>query len=262
MSAPVYSFSGDLARLQQATAKSHDNIIRRSKVLSALNLRTGKQVLEVGCGGGYYTSQVAGFVGPSGRVCAIDISRDQIAAAQQRCAEFAWVECSNVDIASAPYGDGEFDAALAVQVLEYVADLDAGLSHIHRVLRPGGRLVVVATDWGSAVWHSENPSRMRRILTAWEPHKPWLNLPSILAPRLRRAGLQPLRQVPLPILNTSFNSASASYWVARSIRSTVVGRQKVTEEAAEWFDEFPKLEGSGAYFFSVTPVLTEAVKVA
>ena len=42
-----------------------------------------------------------------------------------------------------------------------------------------------------------------------------------------------------------------------------MGRQNVTEEeAAEWFDEFPELEKSGAYFFSLTPVLTEAVKVA
>jgi arsenite methyltransferase len=262
MNTPVYSFSGDMARLQQAASESHDNIVRRGKVLAALNLRTGERVLEVGCGGGYYASQVARFVGPRGWVCAIDISPDQIVAARQRCAEFAWVECRDADIASPPYGDAEFDAVLAVQALEYVADLDAGLSHIHRMLRPGGRLVVVATDWSSAVWHSQNASRMRRVLTAWEPHKPWLNLPSILGPRLRRVGLQPLRQTPVPILNTSYNPASVSYWVARSIRSSVVGRQNVTEaEAMEWFDEFPKLEESGAYFFCLTPVLTEAVKV-
>jgi len=48
---------------------------------------------------------------------------------------------------------------------------------------------------------------MRRVLTAWEPLKPWLNLPSILRVRLRRAGLQPLRQTPIPILNTSYNPA-------------------------------------------------------
>jgi len=263
MNTPVYSFSGDMARLQQATAESHDNTVRRSKVLSVLNLRTGEQVLEVGCGGGFYTSQVARFVGPTGRVCAIDISADQIAAAQQRCAEFAWVECRDADIASPPYPDSEFDAVLAVQVLEYVADLDAGLSQIHRMLRTGGRLVVVATDWSSAVWYSENAPRMRHVLTAWEPHKPWLNLPSILRVRLRSAGLQPLRQTPIPILNTSYNPASASYWIAQSIRSAVVGRENVThEEAAEWFGEFPELEKSGAYFFSLTPVLTEAVKVA
>jgi hypothetical protein len=42
-----------------------------------------------------------------------------------------------------------------------------------------------------------------------------------------------------------------------------VSRQKVTDqEAAEWLDEFARLEESGAYFFSLTPFLTEAVKVA
>ena len=66
MNTPVYSFSGDMARLQQATAESHDNTVRRSKVLSVLNLRTGEQVLEVGCGGGFYTNQLARFVGSDG----------------------------------------------------------------------------------------------------------------------------------------------------------------------------------------------------
>ena len=257
------SFTGEMARLQQAAAESHDNIARRSTVLSALSLRTGERVLEVGCGGGYYTYEVARFVGPTGRVCAIDISPDQVAGAQQRCAEYAWVECREADNAAPPYGDTEFDAVFAVQVLEYLADLDAGLSQINRVLRPGGRAVVVATDWSSAVWHSENAPRMRRVLTAWEPHKPCLNLPSILASRLRRAGLQPLRQTAIPVLNTSYNPACFSYWVAQSIRHVVMSRQSVTDEdAAEWFDEFAELEERGAYFFSLTPVLTEAVKVS
>ena len=65
------------------------------------------------------------------------------------------------------------------------------------------------------------------------------------------------------MLNTSFNPASFSYWVAQVIRPFVVNRQAITAaEAAEWFDEFPKLEVNGAYFFCITPVLTEAVKVS
>src|SRR5262249_29785080 len=136
------------------------------------------------------------------------------------------------------------------------------LVHIHRMLGQGGRVVIVATDWSSAVWHSEDAPRMRRALTAWAPHVPCPNLPSILATRLRRAGLQPLRQIAIPILNTSYNPASFSYWVAQVIRPFVMARQGVSdEEATDWFNEFTKLEETGAYFLSITPILTEAVKV-
>src|SRR5215472_16018249 len=243
------SFTGEMARLQQAIAESHDLVVRRGTALEALNLRTSERELEVGCGGGYLTYEAARFVGPTGRVCAIDISPAQIAAAQQRGAEFGWVECCDANIAAPPYSDGEFDAVLAVQVLEYLDDLDAGLRQIRRMLRPGGRLIVVATDWSSAVWYSGNAPRMQRVLAAWEPHKPCLNLPSVRAARLRRVGMQPLRQSPIPILNTSYIPASASYWIAQSIRALVVSRKLVTEEeVAEWFDEFPDLEENGAYF--------------
>lgn len=176
------AFTGGMARLPE----SQDLVIRRGTVLEALNLRTGERVLEAGCGGGYYAFEAATFVGPTGRVCAIDISPDQIGAAQARCADVAWVECRTADIASSPYDDAEFDAVFAVQVLEYLADLDGALRHIHRMLRPGGRLVIVATDWSSAVWHSENMPRMQRVMAAWAPHTLCPDLPAILAARLRR----------------------------------------------------------------------------
>src|ERR1700740_646247 len=173
------SFAGDIARLQRAITESHDLVVRRGVVLEPLNLRTGERVLELGGGGGYYTQEAARFVGPTGRVCAIDISPDQIAAAQARCAEFVWVECRKADIAAPPYGNAEFDVVFAVQALEYLADLDGALRHIHRMLRPGGRLIVVATNWSSAVWHSENVRLMQRVLAAWASHTPCRDLPSI-----------------------------------------------------------------------------------
>jgi arsenite methyltransferase len=212
------SFAGDMARLQRAIAESHDLVVRRGIVLETLNLRTGERVMELGCGGGYYTHEAARFVGPTGRVCAIDISPDQIAAAQTRCAEFPWVECREADTAAPPYGNAEFDVVFAVQALEYLSNLDGALCRIHRILRPGGRLIVVATDWSSAVWHSANAARMQRVLAAWAPHTPCRDLPGILAAGLRRVGIQPLRQTPIAILNTSYNPASLSYWVAQFIR--------------------------------------------
>jgi len=56
---------------------------------------------------------VAQCMGPTGRVCAIDRSADQIAAAQSRCAELAWVTCRVGDAVALPYERGAFDAEAA-----------------------------------------------------------------------------------------------------------------------------------------------------
>ena len=257
------TFTGDIARLADALARCHDLVSRRSAVLEALNLRTGERVLDVGCGGGFYAYEAAQCVGPTGRVCAIDISPDQITAARARCAELGWVECQSADAVAPPYGEAEFDAVFGVQVLEYVANLDGALQALHRVLRPGGRLVILATNWSSLVWHSAQPERMQRVLTAFMAHAHYPDLPAILVARLRQVGMQPLRQTPVPVLNMSYHANSFSYWLAQMIRPFVVGRQAVTEaEAGAWLNEFETLEHQGAYFFCSTPILTEAMKVA
>ena len=254
------AFTDDMACLQRCTAESHDLVIRRGIVLGALNLRTGERVLELGCGGGYYTYEAARFVGPTGRICAIDISLDQIAAAQARCAELAWVECWQGDVSAPQYGDAEFDTVFAVQVLEYLADLDSALPHppdaaTRRAPHHRGHGVELGgVALGECVTDAAGAGRIRAPFACRD-------LPSILAARLRWAGIQPLRQTAIPILNTSYSPASFSYWAARVIRSFVVSRQAITEEeAADWFEELAKLEESGAYFFCLTPIMTESVK--
>jgi ubiquinone/menaquinone biosynthesis C-methylase UbiE len=238
-------------------------VVRRSAVLEALGLHGGERVLELGCGGGFYAHEAAQCVGPTGRVCAVDLSADQIAAARARCAEVAWVECRVADAVELPYGAAEFDALYGVQVFEYVVKLDEALREIYRVLRPGGRLIILATNWSSVVWHSEQPARMERVLSAWTAHAPYPDLPAILLARLRQAGMTPIRQTLAPVLNTSYHANSFSYYLARMIRPFVVGRRTVTQEDADaWLREFEELEQKRAYFFSSTPVITEAIKVA
>src|SRR4029450_4970647 len=142
------TFTNDMARLADAMSQCHDWVVRRSAVLEALNLRTGERVLDVGCGGGFYAYEVAQCVGPTGRVCAIDISPDQITAARARCAEFTWVECQHADAVAPPYGEAEFDVVVGVQVLEYVANLDGALQARHRAVGPGGRVIIRGTGGG------------------------------------------------------------------------------------------------------------------
>ena len=257
-------FDDEMGRIQRALAQSHDLVVRRNTIMETLNLRTGEKVLELGCGGGgSYAFEAAQFVGPTGRISAIDISTDQIAAARERCAGFAWVQCQIGNLLELPHQDGEFDAVYSVQVLEYAGDLGKAFREIHRVLRSGGRFVNLSTNWSSCVWHTENKDRMRRVLDGWAAHEAHRDLPTILSGQLRRAGLQLLRQRAVPIINTSFSENSFSYWITKVIPGYVIGRGAVSKEEADaWAAEFAGLDRRDEYFFSLTPVLAEAIRIS
>jgi SAM-dependent methyltransferase len=174
-----------------------------------------------------------------------------------------WVECRVGNALDLPYRDAEFDAAYGVQVIEYMTDFGKALREIHRVLRPGGRFINLATNYNSIVWHSEHPERMRRVMNAFFAHAPYVDLPAILSPALRKAGLQPIHQRAVPIINMSYTENSFSTLVAKMIAPYVVGRGAVTsEEANDWLAEFAVLEAKGEYFYSATPILTEATKLS
>ena len=90
---------------------------------------------------------------------------------------------------TAAVSDGGFDAAVSTQVYEYVADMPARLAEAWRVLRPGGRLLVLDTDWDSIVWRTDGPERMRRVLAAWDEHLADPYLPRRLRPAAARGRL-------------------------------------------------------------------------
>src|SRR3954470_11006026 len=74
------------------------------------------------------------------------------------------------DASQLPFPDGSFDAAVSTQVYEYLEDVPRALREARRVLRRGGRLLVLDTDWDSVVWHSSDPARMARLLDVWSTH--------------------------------------------------------------------------------------------
>ncbi|SHI16410.1 methyltransferase domain-containing protein [Desulfofustis glycolicus] len=163
-------FVDDMACIQRSVAQCHDQAGRRGMVLDVMQPQTGEMVLEVGCGGGFYAYEVARCVGPTGRVCAIDYSANQIDTAKSHCADMEWVNCRVGNASELPYENSAFNTVYGIQVFEYIDQLDAALHEVQRVLRPGGRCIILSTDWRTAVWHSNQVERMQRILTAWETH--------------------------------------------------------------------------------------------
>jgi len=214
-------FDEEASRKVEALYLTPDIVAQREAVLSALALRPGERVVDLGCGPGLLLAQMRELVGEQGELCGIDVSESMIALAKQRCAAWSNVDIGPGDVTRLPCGDASFDAAVCTQVYEYVADVDMALSELCRVLKPGGRAVIVDTDWESCVWHSSDSARMRRVLEAWDLHCPHPHLPRSLRRRLQRAGLDDIRCAALTLLNAEFAADTYSFGmidvIARSI---------------------------------------------
>ena len=204
-------------------------------------------------------AQLSSF--PAIMVCGIDISESLLSAARRHCAHRPWVEFRQADATAVPFPDRAFDAAISTQVLEYVRDVDAALAEIHRVLRPGGRVVIVDTDWDSIVWDSPNRERMSRILAAWEQHAADVHLPRTLARRLSQAGFRTQLQRVVPLFNPSYDPNTYSNRIIDLIVPFVSGRNGITRDEAEgWANELRQSGKHGSYFFSLNRYLFVAHK--
>jgi ubiquinone/menaquinone biosynthesis C-methylase UbiE len=215
-------------------------------------------VLDIGCGPGLLAEEIAALVGPNGRVYGIDRSTSMIELSQERVADqphAAWLEFQVADAGRLPFPSAAFDAAVCTQVYEYVVELDAALAELRRVLAPGGRAVILDTDWDSIVWHSGDPDRMARVLAAWMGHCAHPHLPRTLAPRLRAAGLEVRRVAVIPLLNTSYTADSYSGGMIPVIQRYAARHGVPQDEAEAWAEELRRLGAAGAYFFSLNRYL-------
>src|SRR5207248_8593633 len=182
------------------------------------------------CGPGYLAAELAELVGPEGFVQGIDPSPHMLAIAARRA--LPHMELSEGDALSLPVADSSFDAAVATQVYEYVADMAAALAEARRVLRPGGRLLVLDTDWDSIVWRSSDDERMARVLRAWDEALAHPRLPRILPELLTDAGFRLRRSEVVPVLNVGYEPDTYSAGVLGMIAESVSGRQGITPAAA------------------------------
>jgi SAM-dependent methyltransferase len=260
VSAPL-SFDAATARRIEALYQSPDAIRRRSLALRLLEPRSGERILDIGCGPGFLASELGAAVGSTGALRAIDSSPAMLDLARARCASQPWVAIEAGDAERLAPEPGAYDAAVSVQVHEYVRDVEASLRDVQRALRPGGRFLVVATDWDSIVWHASDSGRMARVLSAFEEHLAHLHLPRRLGPLLASAGFEVRRREVLVQFNPVLDPNTFSHGLIELIRRFVPGRRGVTgEEAEAWAEDLRALGARGESFFSLNQYFFLATK--
>lgn len=108
----------------------------------SLLLAAGDSVLDVGCGTGVLLAELAREI-PGVRLAGIDLSNEMLEVARRRLGTD--VELKEASAEALPFGDATFDAVVSTSVFHYIREPQRALQEMRRVLKPGGRLVIV--DW-------------------------------------------------------------------------------------------------------------------
>jgi demethylmenaquinone methyltransferase/2-methoxy-6-polyprenyl-1,4-benzoquinol methylase len=112
----------------------------RRRAARATRLQPGGSALDVACGSGKLTAELAGIAGGKGRVVGLDFSPQMLEVARR---DHPGIEFLEGDALNLPFGDGSFDASTIAFGLRNLADPVRGLREMQRVVKPGGRSVVL-----------------------------------------------------------------------------------------------------------------------
>jgi SAM-dependent methyltransferase len=147
----------------------------RQRTADLVQLQPGESVLDVGCGTGTLALIAKRRVGATGRVCGIDPSVQMIARARRKAAHHGLgIDFQPGVIEQLAFPDHTFDVALSTFMMHQVPDdvKQQGLAEIARVLKPGGRLLVVDTRRPEAAPQSPREAPPDRTTGSAGPKRP------------------------------------------------------------------------------------------
>ena len=224
----------------------------RATTAELLRPRLGDRLLDAGCGTGDVVRALAGLVGAHGTVVGIEPSATMLDEARRRTGESSHnVEFRSGDIARLDFDDATFDGVTCERVFQHLDTPDAALAELVRVIRPGGRIVVIDTDWGMHAIHGADPQLTSRVVQCWAANAAngWSGrrLPGLFV----HAGLPE----PAVVAETFTSTDGHRPMVPPFTTMAVVAEQSgalSSDEAHTWLAQLADAGERGQFFWAVT----------
>jgi predicted methyltransferase len=187
-----------LAAQEHGSEEQREKGQRMAEIFTALGVRPGAAVADIGAGQGFYTFRLAKAVGPEGRVVAVDIDPSRVRTLRERASAEG---LGQVDVIEGRTDDprlppASLDAVLIVNAYHEMKEYAAMLAHIKAALKPAGRLVIV-----------EPISEARRAGTRDEQTRRHEIAPALVQEDARAAGFAVVS------LEDPFSTWHGSYWM-------------------------------------------------
>ncbi len=240
--------------LDAATRRSLDAKISS---YAKLGLARGDAVLDIGCGTGDDVRRMAEIVGSTGRAVGLDSSEVMVAQARARSegtnlpAEF--VQGSAYEL---PFENDSFDACRCERVLQHLDEPLAAIREMMRVVRPGGRVLLLDPDFGSGVLDTSHPEiheRMRLFGQKWRETQPgsgWRGRQ--LWGLAHQAGLEAVEIEGLTITITSYRAANALAGLETRTAGAVKAGVVSQEEADMYLEDLRDRDAANRFFTGIT----------
>ena len=260
-SAPVFDAAA-AARLDRTYSTPAIREQRR-RFREAIAARPGEVGLDVGCGPGLLACELAREVAPDGRIHGIDTSNDMLRWARQRALRENVREHVDLQEGSAVqlrFDDDYFDFLTASQVYCFVSDISVAIHEAGRVLRKGGRLVILDTDWDIVTWNSSDRHMTRRMLEARATDYAHPYLPRQLPQLLISAGFELTNVEAYTIIETDCNEDSFGEGVIESAQKAALRSGIAAGEVNAWVHDLHDRAAKGEYFFCANRFIFSSTK--
>ncbi len=257
----MLKFDNETTRLLDIVYQGADVTRRRQVSFDALRPKADETIVDIGCGNGLLTLELARAVGLGGKAIGVDPSSDMLGPAKERCKGFDCVEILIGTANDLPVETGTVDKAVSVQVFEYLDDIPGAIAEVQRVLKPGGNLVIGDIHLDSLVWFSDDKDRMNRMIESWDHHFTQRDVPAILPSIMRDIGFVVEDVTPITTCDYTLKPDGLATMMMQLMARYADNNNHVPpEEAAGWLTEQKALAAEGRFFFALTHFVVSARK--